>query len=401
MAMTFRFHFSAISIFVGSVMLCTTGLGAEVSSTSKDQFSGFPEIGKHRPGIRSQEVINSDVVKGVIRPKWTRAMGDLGGWTRMFRMKKNIILFYPHCDGHRGKKYEATGKVIRLLSKDEGKTWQRLPASDNVPEEVIVVGDTAYGYSFPGHIQTTVQTSQDGIHWSEPKKVYKSPFWLYGVIYDKTSKQFWAAAHAIDKVVKYTRQIHLVKSADGFDWQHVSTVHYNQRESESILRFEDDRTMVILIRKKYADGRMCWMAVGNPPYKKWDITERPVMMEGEHFFDIGGQTFVGSRALYQGDDPRITANDSSFLKGRFSIIYKWTPDRQFKPWAVMDSMGDCSYPHLVETPTEILCAYYSQHEDKVCKPYLCAYDKAEFLAGPAMCPLPHLKPSNGKSTNCD
>lgn len=385
--MMFRFHLSAISICVGLAMLYTTRLGAEVPSTAKDQFSGFPEIGKHRPGNRSREVINSDAVKNVVRPKWTRAMDDLGGWVGMFRMKKNIIFFYPHCDGHRGKKYEATGKVIRYLSKDEGKTWQRLPASDNVPDEVIVVGDTAYGYNFPGHIQTLVQTSPDGINWSEPKKVYKSPFWLYGVMYDKTSKQFWAAAHAINKAVKYTRQIHLVKSDDGFDWKHVSTVHYGQRESESILRFEEDRTMVILIRKKQASGSMCWVAVGKPPYKKWDITERPVIMEGEHFFDIGGQTFVGSRALYLGDDPRIKANEFLFNKGRrgFSIVYKWTLDRQLKPWAVMDSMGDCSYPQLVETPTEILCAYYSQHEDKVCKPYLCAFDKAEFLAGPAEC----------------
>ena len=61
------------------------------------------------------------------------------------------------------------------------------------------------------------------------------------------------------------------------------------------------------------------------------------------------------------------------------MIYKFTRDRRLVPWAVMDSMGDCSYPHLVETPTEILCAYYSQHEDKVCKVYLSAFDKREFL----------------------
>src|SRR5262249_7704346 len=41
----------------------------------------------------------------------------------------------------------------------------------------------------------------------------------------------------------------------------------------------------------------------------------------------------------------------------------------------------CSYPFLVETPTEVLCAYYSQHEDKVCKCFLAGFDKAEFLQG--------------------
>jgi len=200
-------------------------------------------------------------------------------------------------------------------------------------------------------------------------------------MYDETSKHFWVAAHAIPKVIKGTRQIHLLKSPDAFDWQYVSTVHYGQRESESTLRFEEDRTMTVIIRKKQATGCMCWVAVGKPPYKQWDVTERPVIAEGEHFFEIGGKTFVGSRALYQGDDPRVKDAPFLFNRGRraFSIIYRWTHDRQLKPWAVMDSMGDCSYPMLVETPTEILCGYYSQHEDKVCKPYLCAFDKAAFL----------------------
>ena len=61
------------------------------------------------------------------------------------------------------------------------------------------------------------------------------------------------------------------------------------------------------------------------------------------------------------------------------IIYRFRKDHKLQPWAVMDSMGDCSYPHLVETPTEILCAYYSQHENGLCKAYLCAYEKEAFL----------------------
>jgi len=74
-------------------------------------------------------------------------------------------------------------------------------------------------------------------------------------------------------------------------------------------------------------------------------------------------------------------------KGFFSIIYRYDrAARDLEPWAVMDSMGDCSYPHLVETPTEVLCAYYSQHEDGMCKAFLCGYDKKAFLAGPPPAP---------------
>ena len=53
----------------------------------------------------------------------------------------------------------------------------------------------------------------------------------------------------------------------------------------------------------------------------------------------------------------------------------------------MDSLGDCSYPHLIETPTEVLCTDYSQHENGLCKAFVCGYDKAAFLK-----PLSHSVP---------
>jgi hypothetical protein len=78
----------------------------------------------------------------------------------------------------------------------------------------------------------------------------------------------------------------------------------------------------------------------------------------------------------------VKANPKVFDGRRaFCMIHRFTKERRLKPWAVVDSMGDCSYPFLVETPTEVLCAYYSQHEDRVCKCYLCGFDKVEFLKG--------------------
>jgi hypothetical protein len=160
----------------------------------------------------------------------------------------------------------------------------------------------------------------------------------------------------------------------------VSLVARYNNASESTLRFEKNGAMVIVIRRKYS--ATCNVAVGRPPYKEWEITDRPVIAEGEHFYEIGGQTFLASRALYRGDDLRIKANKKLFIGRRdYSMVYRFTDDRRMAPWAVMDSMGDCSYPHLVETPTEVLCAYYSQHEDEVCKAYLCAFDKEAFLRG--------------------
>jgi hypothetical protein len=105
----------------------------------------------------------------------------------------------------------------------------------------------------------------------------------------------------------------------------------------------------------------------------------PGIVEGHFFHTMGGRTFLTSRANYTGDHPLARKIDIFDGRRSYAVVYRVLKDRQLQTWAVLDSMGDCSYPRLVETPTEILCAYYSQHQDGVCKPYLAAFDKTAFL----------------------
>ena len=89
--------------------------------------------------------------------------------------------------------------------------------------------------------------------------------------------------------------------------------------------------------------------------------------------------FDEARAYYE----RVLKNPHLYGSRRaYSLIYHMTPKREFVPWAIMDSMGDSSYACLLETREGILCAYYSQHEDKVSKIFLSLYDREQFLAGP-------------------
>ncbi len=367
-------------ILAASLILLAFTVSASGEEKGEKSFTGFPPIGKHRAGQRSVKVITSDAVTGLIRPKWTRAMADLGGWPVLYRFKDTIFLAFPHVDGHRGKKYEATGKLLCYASKDEGATWKEhvAPPGDSSPE-VVIANDKIYAYECPKG--TKVSVSSDGLTWTASKDVYKPNFCFWGVTYDPTSKLFWAPPHYIaNPSATPDRRIELVQSKDGVQWDFVSTVAPFNNASESVLRFEEDRTMVVLVRRKYA--RHHTIAVAKPPYKEWQLTDRPGIIEGEHFFDIGGQTFLTARFNYAGDNPDVKANPRIFDGRRsYSTIYRFTKDRKLEPWAVMDSMGDCSYPFLVETPTEVLCAWYSQHEDKVCKVFLCGFDKKEFVKG--------------------
>ena len=376
-------RWATLTLAIGLISCSSLVDHTEKQDASADRYAKFPPINQYRPGQRSLTVIASDGVTNVVRPKWTRAMGDMGGWPIMYRFKNKIFLQYPHLDAHRGAKLEGTGGVISYVSADDGRSWakteQPLPKAD----DVLVAKNTLFYYRHQPGGATQVSISTDAKTFSVWKDVYKAPFLLWGVMYDPVSKLFWAPPHAIPKgSAQGTRQIHLIRSKDGFEWEYVSTVHANQDESESILRFEEDRTAVVLIRQKWG-ARVTWVAVAKPPYQNWETKALPQETGGHHFYEIGGQTFVPTRAVYNGTDTNILAMQKEFgNRPYYSAIFKFTKDRELAPWAVMDSMGDCSYPQLVETKNEILCAYYSQHEDKICKVFLCGYDKREFLAGP-------------------
>jgi len=161
----------------------------------------------------------------------------------------------------------------------------------------VIVGDTVYRYDFDEKKVTHVRTSTDCIHWSARRPIsgLQDYLWLFGVIYDAKTKTFWAPPHLIPpKEDVKARQIQLVKSSDGFHWEKVSTVHAAESESESAMRLEDDGTMVIMIRQKYKATSL--RAVAKAPYQDWRIDKLRVELGGEHFFDIGSQTFLGTRA---------------------------------------------------------------------------------------------------------
>src|SRR5262249_22699185 len=147
------------------------------------------------------------------------------------------------------------------------------------------------------------------------------------------------------------------------NWDYVSMLHGpGDSESETTLDIDDTGNIIALVRKKWQD-RQTWMVQGSGT--SWQTTQLDVHLSGEHFFEIGGQTFVASREYLTRDQLTTQiAMDSGSLANlgdpvpTYSMIYKFTDDHQLIPWVVLDSMGDNGYPFLVETPDSVLVAYY-------------------------------------------
>jgi hypothetical protein len=122
------------------------------------------------------------------------------------------------------------------------------------------------------------------------------------------------------------------------------------------------------------------------PYDEWTSVQSNATLEGHRFFEVDGQLFLGARAFL--DPWQVPAQlmldnlDLGQTWLPYTMIYKVADDMTLTPWAVLDSLGDNAYPRVVVTDDEVLVTYYSQHQDRVDKVYLAAFDKDAFLAGP-------------------
>lgn len=369
---------------VCNVQICT----AEIETS----FAGFPAINVLQPGDPTFDTpLTSDFVDAPLRPKWTRAMADVGGWPTMFEFKNDIYLEFNLVDGHRGAGGApgATGQLVRYRSSDDGNTWQMLGGSVGAGSigEYVVKGDTLYRYDWdPVGAYSAVSTSTDGVNFTTMQQAYDSPYYMYGAIYDQASNKFYAPPHMLPQTSDETqRQVHLIESDNGINWDYVSTLHGpGGHESETVIHIKDDGTMIAFVREKYA-ARRYFLATSQAPYTEWNSVQGDFSLEGQHFFEVDGQLFLGSRAFLDPDlaTDQLILDNAILGQNRlpYTMIYRVEDDNSLTPWAVLDSLGDNSYPRVVVTGDEVLIAYYSQHQDGVDKVYLAAFDKDVFLAG--------------------
>jgi hypothetical protein len=372
-------------LVLAAVLTCACLPSASAAITS---FDGFPQINVVQPGNRTFSTpLTSDYVQGPLRPKWTRAMTDVGGWPAMYEFKNDIYLEFDLVDGHRGANAPgATGQLVRLRSSDQGQTWERLDSSafgTRLYGEYVVKGDTLYRYEWvTAEWRNWISTSTDGVNFTAPVSVYEPSFIMYDVTYHEPTNKFYATPHYLPTAGdEWNRQVRLIESDNGFDWQFRLPLHSGS-SSETALHVGDDGSMVAMVRQKW-NGSDFMMVEGAPPYDHWISTPGNVELEGHQFFDVDGQLFIGSRAYLPAELVNAQNYADNLALGQtrqpYTAIYRVEDDFSLTLWAVLDSLGDNSYPRIVATDDEVLVAYYSQHEDGVDKVFLSAFDKDVFL----------------------
>lgn len=147
------------------------------------------------------------------------------------------------------------------------------------------------------------------------------------------------------------RGLHLVRSRDGINYEHVTRLDVDH-PTETTLRFLEDDTMVAMTRRTGSSPEG-WIGTSEPPYTEWSFTASNKRFGGPNFVQLpDGSWLAGSR----GYEDHTTTD-------------LWRLDLEtarFEDLLSLPSGGDTSYPGFVveEEQDRVLVSYYSSHEGK-------------------------------------
>lgn len=176
-------------------------------------------------------------------------------------------------------------------------------------------------------IASQVTYTDDGVHWSEPKDVYRPEF------------SFWKPVthdgvhYVASDVMTGNRRVELLRSRDGLDWQQVSIIIQGRFTETSLAFLRDGRLLAVIRQGRIASSR--------PPYTEWTVRESP-SLGGPAVGLVGNAVVVSGRVgarRYPDDQPGSTRT-GLFLLDTETLRMEWQMN-MVTQWG-----ADVSYPHF-------------------------------------------------------
>lgn len=317
--------------------------------------------------------------------EWVRRIYE-DGWHNAFTDFQFFRDRYYICFRNGLSHVSPEGKAV-VISSDDLVDWRRtgVPVNttgDDRDPHMVAAEDRLYVYAGnvtrpdpvqhgdrgPRLIRTVCSFSEDGTVWTEPRQVYRDGYWLWGVgrASDQADERFYGLAYGNEPGERDGRptELHLLRSADGLDWEFVSVVTKNG--SEATFRITDAGTMRIAIRG--GDENRLTLAVAQPPYTEWRLQDLGASIPAPRFVESGGREYVIGRQHVRepgrpgGPSGPGDAYDSGRIVERRTSIWRVEEDGVVH---ILDlpSGGDTSYVGAVHHEDgALLLSYYSQHE---------------------------------------
>ncbi len=312
---------------------------------------------------------------------WVRRIYS-DGWHNAFTDFQQFKGRYYVCFRNGLSHVSPEGKAV-VIASDDLAGWSRAGVPVNTPGDdrdphMVATEDRLFVYAGsvtrpdPGLtgndvvrvIRTHGVYTQDGETWSDPVKVYRDGFWLWGV--GRGNDRFYGLAYGnvSTEGSRKPPELHLVQSTDGLDWELVSVVTKNG--SEATFRITANGSMRVAIRG--GDENRFTLATARPPYTDWSLQDFGEVIPSPFLVEVGGAEYVIGRQHVRGpggpDDPGDPAVRDHIVDRRTSI---WRVESGGIVHVLdLPSGGDTSYAGVVQQEDgSLLISYYSQHEVEI------------------------------------
>ena len=249
---------------------------------------------------------------------------------------------------------EDDGGIFALRSKsDTPNDWSTVPIIDGPQNEaevhVLATPQRLFAYivmedSVSGEvIGSNVIYTDDGVHWSDPVRVYSNGFSVW-----KPHSHEGVHYLAADVLGDHPR-VELLKSTDGLKWRKVSNIlQEEQKMTETDLVFLEDGTLLALTRQ----GRL---SRSRPPYTEW-TTRKCSFLGGPALGRVGDTVLAAGRCTtssFPDDQPGGNMRTGLFLVDPKAMKLHWKMNL-ITQWG-----GDSSYAHFYTLDDRrILFAWY-------------------------------------------
>lgn len=259
--------------------------------------------------------------------------------------------------------------TIRLLVSQDGIVWNaaaslavegidlRDPKLSITAEKklMLLAGGSEYRGKEYVRRQPMVTFSQNGEAWDPLQKILFPHEWLwrltwfdsygYGVSYTFTDPK--------DQNKEWL--VKLFRTGNGRDFELIKQWNISGKPNECTLRFQQDGTMVALLRRDGFRQRCALVGHSPPPYTEWQWRESSHHIGGPNFIILPSQNMIAAGRI-EARTPYGYFEKTALFRMSLNAI---------TPLLYLPSGGiDCSYPGLVLHEGKLWVSYYSSHEGK-------------------------------------
>lgn len=202
---------------------------------------------------------------------------------------------------------------------------------DMMPHVSFSADGTDFTTPAPVSIEAGVRTSFDWIG-----RVTWNGSTGYGIVYQSNTP---------DKKNK----IRLLRTNDGRSYVQVSEFNIESLPNEATIRFDEDKNMIILLRREAKANGL--LGISSPPYSDWKWKDLGYRLGGPDFLVCKKNVLIIGTRLYG-------------LESASTVIYLTDREGTIKNTVRLPSGGDTSYPGLLIYKKRLWVSYYSSHEGK-------------------------------------